>query len=270
MSYMKNLLSSIWAIACCLLLVVVATTANAQNRTVKVMGENVRLRLGPSTTAGIYSFESIPIYPEKGDILPMLGQEGDWYKVRYNGQELYISKRFCQISKQKASNIDERIMEYLNQELMPFGDEIAKPLTVVGIDIDNDNRPESLAQDANGKLAVFSTRDSLACIGWFNAAEGVTFFPTKGVFRFYSSAGAGYESEFYYLMQGSRLMAQYRRQAEPLGDVTKQRNVRVKNTYTKVTYPGHVVEDISEDAFWEYVRQFEGLEGQRFSEMWDL
>lgn len=268
---MKKLLSSIWAIACCcVLMIIAATSVSAQNRSVKVMGENVRLRLGPSTTAAIYSFESIPIYPDKGDILPMLGQEGDWYKVRFNGQELYISKRFCQLSKEKASNIDERIMEYLNQEFMLFGDEVAKPLTVVGIDIDGDNRPESLAQDANGKFAVFSTRDSLACIGWFNSAEGVLFYPTKGVFRYYNGVGAGYESEFYYVMQGSRLVAQYRRQAEPLGDIHKQRNVRVKNTYTKVTYPGHVVEDIPEDTFWDYVRQFEGVEGERFSDMWDL
>lgn len=268
---MKKLLSSVWTIVCCcVLLIIAATSVNAQNRTVKVMGENVRLRLGPSTSADIYSFESIPIYPAKGDILPMIGQQGDWYKVRFNGQELYISKRFCQLSKEKASNIDERIIEYLNQEFQLFGDEVAKPLTVVGIDIDGDNRAESLAQDANGKFAVFSTRDSLDCIGWFNSAEGVLFYMQKGIFRFYNSTGAGYESEFYYVLQGSRLVAQYRRQSEPLGDVSKMRNIRVKNTYTKVTYPGHVVEDITEESFWNYVRQFEGVEGERFSDMWDL
>lgn len=268
---MKKLLSYLGTMALCfVLMAVAAVSANAQKQSVKVMGENVRLRLGPSTTAQIYSFESIPIYPEKGDVLPLLGQTDEWYKVRFRGQELYISKRFCQLSKEKATNLDERITEYLNREWADFGEEVAKPLTVVGIDLDNDNRPETIARDANGKLAVFSTRDSLSCIGWFNTVEGVTFFTDKGVIRYYNGVGAGYESEFYYVLKGSRLVAQYRRQAEPLGDIHKQRNVRVKNTYDKVTFPGRNVETITEDAYWDYARQLESENGQKFDEMWDL
>lgn len=267
---MKKLLSSLCAIAMCCVLMALATTVNAQSRSVKVMGENVRLRLGPSTSASVYSFESIPIYPEKGEVLPLLGEAGDWYKVRFNSKELYISKRFAKLSQEKATNLDERIIDYLNQELAEYGQTVARPLTVVGIDLDNDDQPETIAKDANGLLAVFTTVDSLSCIGWFDSAEGVNFYTNRGVFRYYNGVGAGYEEEFYFVLRNSRLTTQYRRKAEPQGDIRTQRNVRVKNSYSKVTYPGRKVEEISEDAFWGYAATLEDETPQKFDEMWDL
>ena len=35
-----------------------------------------------------------PIYPARGARLTYLGQTGNWYKVRYNGNVLYISKDY--------------------------------------------------------------------------------------------------------------------------------------------------------------------------------
>jgi len=59
---------------------------------VVVNGVNVRLRWGPSLNASIYTNgNGRPIYPKKGTRLTYLGQSGNWYKVRYNGNVLYIS-----------------------------------------------------------------------------------------------------------------------------------------------------------------------------------
>ena len=63
--------------------------------TVVVNGVHVRLRWGPSLNASIYTNGyGRPIYPSKGTRLTYLGQSGNWYKVRYNGNVLYISKDY--------------------------------------------------------------------------------------------------------------------------------------------------------------------------------
>ena len=62
---------------------------------VVVNGTHVRLRWGPSLNASIYSNGyGTPIYPARGARLTYLGQSGNWYKVRYNGNVLYISKDY--------------------------------------------------------------------------------------------------------------------------------------------------------------------------------
>lgn len=66
--------------------------------TVVVSGTNVRLRWGPSLNASIYTNgNGRPIYPSKGTRLTYLGQSGNWYKVRYNGNVLYISKDYSYV-----------------------------------------------------------------------------------------------------------------------------------------------------------------------------
>lgn len=65
----------------------------------RVTGETVRLRKGPSTNATIFSQNgNRPTFPLKGDILEYLGESGDFNRVRFNGQELYISKQFSTLN----------------------------------------------------------------------------------------------------------------------------------------------------------------------------
>lgn len=69
---------------------------NHSAKYVVVNGDNVRLRWGASLNASIYSDNhGKAIYPNKGARLTYLGQTGDWYKVSYNGNTLYISKKHC-------------------------------------------------------------------------------------------------------------------------------------------------------------------------------
>ena len=89
-------------------------------------GTNVRLREGPSTKYGYYSYniassasvyhnqfitdnnqpakddwgldaEWRPYYLPKGTRLPYLGKQGDFYKTKFNDQVFYISAKFCQL-----------------------------------------------------------------------------------------------------------------------------------------------------------------------------
>lgn len=70
------------------------TTSSAT--VVVVNGTNVRLRWSPSLSGAIYSNgNGRPIYPRKGARLAYLGQTGNWFKVRYNGNVLYISKDYA-------------------------------------------------------------------------------------------------------------------------------------------------------------------------------
>ncbi len=71
------------------------TSGYSGGSVVVVNGVHVRLRWGPSLNAAVYTNGyGTPIYPARGARLTYLGQAGNWYKVRYNGNVLYISKDY--------------------------------------------------------------------------------------------------------------------------------------------------------------------------------
>ena len=76
-----------------------ATTpaTNKQQRYVVVTGTNVRLRKSPSIKGAIYTVNAAPVYPKKGERIKYMGDAGDFYKVNYNGNYLYISKQFSRL-----------------------------------------------------------------------------------------------------------------------------------------------------------------------------
>lgn len=75
----------------------VAISTSAQY--VVCTGDNVRLRLGPSTDAPmLINSKGSPVYVNKGQKLTYIGSDSrDFYNVRYNGQNLYISKQFSKL-----------------------------------------------------------------------------------------------------------------------------------------------------------------------------
>ncbi|MBQ6087436.1 MAG: zinc-ribbon domain-containing protein [Bacteroidales bacterium] len=67
-------------------------------RSVVVTGVNVRLRRGPSLEAEIVTdFYGNNVHPNKGDYLEYVGEASDFYKVRYNGEEVWISKDYTSL-----------------------------------------------------------------------------------------------------------------------------------------------------------------------------
>ncbi len=61
-----------------------------------VNGEGVRMRFGPSLKAGyLKTRQGGTLSVNKGTRLPCIGEDGDWYKVVYQGKQYYMSKQFC-------------------------------------------------------------------------------------------------------------------------------------------------------------------------------
>lgn len=65
---------------------------NPYHYVVVVNGDNVRLRKTPNINDN--NIITIPLYPEKGDYLEKLGETYNFYKVRYKGNDAYISKQY--------------------------------------------------------------------------------------------------------------------------------------------------------------------------------
>ena len=77
-----------------------AQTVEAQpepKRYVTVRGTRQRLRTGASPDYPFYTGgESSPKCPSDGDVLELLGEDGNYFKVVFDGQELYINKISCE------------------------------------------------------------------------------------------------------------------------------------------------------------------------------
>lgn len=62
---------------------------------VVINGTDLRLRLGPSTTAKTYKHKGGGnIHPYIGEKYIYLGESGDFYKIDYKGHELWVSKKY--------------------------------------------------------------------------------------------------------------------------------------------------------------------------------
>ena len=68
---------------------------NTTGQYVIIDATELRLRLGPSTSAGILKWgDGSERYPNKGEKYLYLGESGDFYKINYKGQELWVSKKY--------------------------------------------------------------------------------------------------------------------------------------------------------------------------------
>lgn len=81
-----------------------ATATSTSSRTVQygrnvvVTGTHVRLRRGPSLQSEIVTdFYGKPVYPNKGEYLEYVDESTDFYKVRYHGDVVWISKDYTSL-----------------------------------------------------------------------------------------------------------------------------------------------------------------------------
>lgn len=58
--------------------------------TCHISGTGVNLRQGPGT-----EFNKIGVQVSSGESYPLLGEEGDWVKIDYNGSPAWLSSKFC-------------------------------------------------------------------------------------------------------------------------------------------------------------------------------
>lgn len=68
------------------------------NRVVIIDGSELRLRLGPATSYDTFKWpDGTNRHPNVGDRFIYLGESGDFYKIDFNGNELWVSKQFSHI-----------------------------------------------------------------------------------------------------------------------------------------------------------------------------
>lgn len=69
-----------------------------QNQVIVIDGSELRLRLGPSTSSDTFKWpDGTNRHPNVGEQFKYLGESGDFYKIDFNGNELWVSKQFSHI-----------------------------------------------------------------------------------------------------------------------------------------------------------------------------
>lgn len=71
---------------------------------VTITGVGVRMRYGPGLDYGYYKdARGNTISPKKGEKLELLGQDGDWYEVRFGQDVAYVFKQYATVSGAKTN-----------------------------------------------------------------------------------------------------------------------------------------------------------------------
>lgn len=67
---------------------------NSTGRYVIIDGSNLRLRYGPSLSSDTFKWpDGTNRHPKEGERFRYLGESGDFYKIDFNGNELWVSKQ---------------------------------------------------------------------------------------------------------------------------------------------------------------------------------
>lgn len=178
------------------------------DRCVHVVSSGVRLRRGPSTSHEIFSdAQGRPIYPIAGDNLVYLGQSGDFYKVRFKQQELYISKRYTELRDHMLEK--QKLLKRWQEELSSRGEYVAAPASILFVDIDDDGVDERFCKDFNDNMAVFTARNQDYQLLFLDSLENIHVYPSSGVIRTCMNLPSGSISEAIYQLKNSRLQAIY-------------------------------------------------------------
>lgn len=73
----------------------VSSNAYEGNQVVVIDGSELRLRLGPSTSSDTFKWpDGTNRHPKVGEKFKYLGESGDFYKIDFKGNELWVSKQF--------------------------------------------------------------------------------------------------------------------------------------------------------------------------------
>ena len=108
LSFIKRVLLVMVMVCCGSVATIQAATvtkydAVQQSRYVTITGTGVRLRYGPGLDYGYYKdARGNTISPKKGSKLELLGQDGDWYEVRYGQDVAYVFKPYASLSSAPA------------------------------------------------------------------------------------------------------------------------------------------------------------------------
>lgn len=84
---------------------------NSSSKFVYINATELRLRLSPSLSGDCLKWtDGTNRHPEKGEMFPYLGESGDFYKIDFKGNAVYVSKQFSYIV--KSYIMDKVILDY--------------------------------------------------------------------------------------------------------------------------------------------------------------
>lgn len=74
------------------------SNSSSINQVVVIDGSQLRLRLSPSTSSDTFKWpDGTNRHPNVGDKFRYLGESGDFYKIDFNGNELWVSKQYSHL-----------------------------------------------------------------------------------------------------------------------------------------------------------------------------
>ena len=86
-----------------------------ENKVVVIDGAELRLRLGPSTSSDTFKWpDGTNRHPNKGDAYRYLDEFGDFYKIDFKGNEVWVSKQFSHLEYGRSAANSELLQNESN------------------------------------------------------------------------------------------------------------------------------------------------------------
>lgn len=206
-----------------------------KDRGVRVMGTGVRLRRGPGTQYDIFTdpYTDKTAYPLQNDVLQYLGEEGDWFKVRYMDETLYISKQFAEIYVGEIDNLSSMAYQDWNQAVKQRCGRLAyHPYFEMIAPFESEERAFLILAN-NQQAAVFLYNDmenaQLIVEGDLNE---IRVYPEVQSVHFYAGNAIGLEDDRIYITENGKVTEIWQHNVRPLGNINTAEEVDVEETYT--------------------------------------
>ncbi len=223
------------------------TTYSVASDAVQIKGSSVRLRRGPSTNAQIFNdpYTKGPAYPASGDLLACLGQDVEWYKVSYMGEELYVSKRFSEVYKSVASDSNIQLYRLWCDNHQSNSDSahiVRRPVAFSNVTMDEDGNfiRVGLSRDC---AAVFTSSDKDPLFVLEAEPATLHILPAAHCVRHFVTRADGYQREELYFFRGEKLKDVWTCTSEP-----KDGTQEVQKRFTKTIF-GHETEITEQEYF---------------------
>lgn len=199
-----------------------------KDKALAVTGKGVRLRQGPSTNDALHTdYDKKTVFVSTGDMLNYIGTEGDWNKVYFDEQTLYISANYTKLQENDVIPQD-MLLQWMDQgNYHPF-----YPVVCKKIDLDNDGINEYVIKDESGMVGIFTYKDKKAGLVCSGDAFQMQYNDKDGLIHKSVQVSNGYEEEINCYIKGSTLWETYTHESIPQGNIHEQSEVGIKEVYT--------------------------------------
>lgn len=203
---------------------------------VRVKGKGVRLRRGPSTSDEIFTdkFTGKIVYTLNEDVLPYLGESGEWYKIRFMDETLYISKQFSELYKGEKDSPEMLAFDAWNKaEMKRCYQPVSKPYFQMEVDLGDGSDKLSILCN-NSSAALFVPELGSKTLVVTGEPYSIHIYPSLKCIRYYEGNALGMEDERLYFIRDNKVVETWLHNSDPQGNVWKEGEVEVKSEYIKI------------------------------------